>query len=154
MDFDFDLGSSSVDYNNMAPVRKRLESESESPPSLEPSSDVSASSDENYHDPAPATTPSLTSAKKLRFSSYLENLTSCGGSNNDRDELKVTTTDVNELQPTKQEKQVRFDSCTVRFMPLIAGDHPDCVEGPPVRSIVLTITAGTTTDFLLLCSNY
>jgi hypothetical protein len=133
--FEFDLGSSSVDCN-MAPVRKRLESEqSESPPSLELTCDLSVSSDENYRDPAPATTQSRTSAKKLPFSSTLsKTLTSCGGSSHDGNELKLSMV-VKELQPTN-EKKVRFDTCTLRFMPLIAGDHPDCVEGPPVRFIV------------------
>jgi hypothetical protein len=146
LDLDFDLGSSSVDCN-MAPLRKRLESESTSPPSLEPSCDLSVSSDEYYRDPAPATTPSLTSFKNLSFSSFSE-----GVSSHDRHELEITTV-VKELLPTK-EKQVRFDTCTVRFMPLIAGDHPDCVEGPPVSSIVSTITAVATTACFLLCSNY
>jgi hypothetical protein len=134
--FEFDLGSSSVDCN-MAPVRKRLESEqSESPPSLELTCDLSVSSDENYRDPAPATTQSRTSAKKLPFSTLSKTLTSCacGGSSHDGNELKLSMV-VKELQPTN-EKKVRFDTCTLRFMPLIAGDHPDCVEGPPVRFIV------------------
>jgi hypothetical protein len=132
--FNFDLGSSSVDFD-MAPVRKRLESESESPPSLEPSScDLSVSSDENYRDPAPATTQPRTSANELPFSSFSEKITSLGGSSNARNEIKATTV-VKELLPTN-EKKVRFDTCSVRFMPLIAGDHPDCAEGPPVSDIV------------------
>jgi hypothetical protein len=151
LDLDFDLGSSSVDCN-MAPVRKRLESESTSPPSLEPSCDLSVSSDEYYRDPAPASTPSLTSFKNLSFSSFSEKGTLFGSSSHDREELRVTT-EAKELLPTK-EKQVRFDTCTVRFMPLIAGDHPDCVEGPPVSSFLSTTTTVTTTTSLLLCSNY
>jgi hypothetical protein len=137
--FDFDLGASSSIDCNMAPVRKRLESESESPPSLAPSCDLSVSSDENYRDPAPATTQSRTSAKKLPFSSFSEKLTSYGGSSHDGSKLELTTV-VKELQPTN-EKKVRFDTCTVRFMPRIAGDHPDCVEGPPVSYIVWTTTS-------------
>ena len=124
---DLDLGSSSVDCN-MAPVTKRLESESESPPSSDLTCDLSASSDENYRDAAPATTQSRTSAMKLPFSPLSKTVTLYGK------ELKLTTV-VKELQSTN-EKKVRFDTCSVRFMPLIAGDHPDCVEGPPVSYIV------------------
>lgn len=126
--------SSSVSFS-MDSVRKRLESESESPPSLEPCCDLSVSTiDENYRDPAPVTT-SRTSANDLPFNIFSEIAQSWGVSSHDRNEneLKETTV-VKELQPTKDSKKVRFDTCTIRFMPLIAGDHPDCAEGPPVSS--------------------
>jgi hypothetical protein len=138
-----DLATSRVGFEKPPVSRKRLESDSESHPSLEPSCDLSVSSDENASDPAPT---SRTSVKDLPFISFSNLSTSC----DDRNDLNVSTV-VKELQSTK-EKKVRFDTCTVRFMPLIAGDHPDCVEGPPVSFIVCTITSSY--RLFSLCSKY